>query len=260
MKRRTGILIVIITIMGLAGFLIYSRKNAAKVQPAIYQELLAEYERAVEDLTYTREQWGNDIYEDLRYYEYVNKYPVRYCIKDLNGDGREELLMGFMRHEPSFERFGTTYMESCEPNIIYTYEGEDIRWSVVRSFYAIKLYKGGIVELISRTGISRDYYMYYQAGEEYKKLDTLAIDQKDGEMPHYYKYIQDEDGHAIDCEEVTEEEFHAVRNRYATLEEELDWKPLEGFWEPETILSLDSLGQRLKGNIRDAIRKFMQWQ
>lgn len=253
MKRRTGIFIVTIMLIGAACCLIYSRKNTAEAEPAVYQDLLAEYERALEDPFYTKEKWGNDVYEWLDYYK--EKYPIRYCIKDFNGDGREELIIGSVKEHPLFERFGRTYRNSCEPDIIYTYEGEDVRWSVASAVNIIKLYEGGIVELIESTDAVREYYMYYQAGEEYKKLDMLAIDWQDGEPAHYYKYIHDEDGRAIDCEEVTEEEFHAARNRYTASEEELEWKPIEGFWEPEAALSLYDLEQILKGNILEVIRK-----
>ena len=254
MKRRTVIFIMAIMLIVIACCLIYSRKDTVEAESAVYQDLLAEYERALEDPFYTREKWGNDVYEWLDYYM-DEECPVRYCIKDLNGDGREELIIGSVEDLPLFERFGTTYRNSCEPDIIYTYEGEDVRWSVASAVNIIKLYEGGIVELIESTDAVREYYMYYQAGEEYKKLDTLAIDWQDGEPAHYYKYIHNGDGRAIDREEVTEEEFHAVRNRYVTSEEELEWKPIEGFWEPEAALSLYDLEQILKGNILEVIRK-----
>ncbi len=254
MKRRTVIFIMAIMLIVIACCLIYSRKDTVEAESAVYQDLLAEYERALEDPFYTREKWGNDVYEWLDYYM-DEECPVRYCIKDLNGDGREELIIGSVEDLPLFERFGTTYRNSCEPDIIYTYEGEDVRWSVASAVNIIKLYEGGIVELIESTDAVREYYMYYQAGEEYKKLDTLAIDWQDGQPAHYYKYIHDGDGRAIDREEVTEEEFHAVRNRYVTSEEELEWKPIEGFWEPEAALSLYDLEQILKGNILEVIRK-----
>ena len=254
MKRRTRIFIIAIMLIVIACCLIYSRKDTVEAESAVYQDLLAEYERALEDPFYTRKKWGNDVYEWLDYYM-DEECPVRYCIKDLNGDGREELIIGSVEDLPLFERFGTTYRNSCEPDIIYTYEGEDVRWSVASAVNIIKLYEGGIVELIESTDAVREYYMYYQAGEEYKKLDTLAIDWQDGQPAHYYKYIHDGDGRAIDREEVTEEEFHAVRNRYVTSEEELEWKPIEGFWEPEAALSLYDLEQILKGNILEVIRK-----
>ena len=254
MKRRTGIFIMAIMLIGIACCLIYSRKDTAEAESAVYQDLLAEYERALEDPFYTRKKWGNDVYEWLDYYM-DEECPVRYCIKDLNGDGREELIIGSVKDSTPFERFGTTYSDSCEPDIIYTYEGGDVRWSVASAVDFIKLYEGGIIEIIDSTSGAREYYMYYQAGEEYKKLDTLAIDWQDGQPAHYYKYIHDGDGRAIDREEVTEEEFHAVRNRYVTSEEELEWKPIEGFWEPEAALSLYDLEQILKGNILEVIRK-----
>ena len=257
MKRRTVIFIMAIMLIVIACCLIYSRKDTAEAESAVYQDLLAEYERALEDPFYTREKWGNDVYEWLDYYM-DEECPVRYCIKDLNGDGREELIIGSVEDLPLFERFGTTYRDSCEPDIIYTYEGGDVRWSVASAVYFIKLYEGGIVEIIDSTSGAREYYMYYQAGEEYKKLDTLAIDWQDGEPAHYYKYIHNGDGRAIDREEVTEKEFHAARNRYTASEEELEWKPIEGFWEPEAALSLYDLEQILKGNILEVIRKFMK--
>lgn len=46
----------------------------------------------------------------------------------------------------------------------------------------------------------------------------------------YYKEI--EDGKH---EEITEEDFFNIKNQYATVAEELEWKKLEGFWSPEDI-------------------------
>ncbi len=254
MKRKIGIVIMIIMIAGIVCYLIHGRADTAKVKPAVYQELLAEYERALEDPTYTWRQWGNDVYDMMTFI--IGKYPVCYCIKDLNDDGREELIIGGVRNGEPFERFGTVYDDPCEIYIIYTYKDEDVKWSVTQTGTTI-LYEGGSVEFIVTVSFM-EYYMYYQAGEEYKKLDTLAVKQQEGEAPHYYKFIHEGDGRAISCEEVTEEEFHEIRNRYATAAEELDWKPLEGFWEPEAVLSLYDLEQVLKGNIFGVIRKFMK--
>lgn len=45
-------------------------------------------------------------------------------------------------------------------------------------------------------------------------------------------YIISSNGRTTEYADITEEEFHAMRNRYATNVERLDWKPLEGFWNP----------------------------
>ena len=47
MKRRTGIFIMAIMLIGIACCLIYSRKDTAEAESAVYQDLLAEYERAL---------------------------------------------------------------------------------------------------------------------------------------------------------------------------------------------------------------------
>ena len=77
MKRRTVIFIMAIMLIVIACCLIYSRKDTVEAESAVYQDLLAEYERALEDPFYTREKWGNDVYEWLDYYM-DEECPVRY--------------------------------------------------------------------------------------------------------------------------------------------------------------------------------------
>lgn len=51
------------------------------------------------------------------------------------------------------------------------------------SFFYIYGNTESFQSFIDSTGILREHYMYYQAGEAYKKLDTLAIDCQDGVSP-----------------------------------------------------------------------------
>jgi hypothetical protein len=231
-RRNIGILIIIVSIGIVYGVSSNRMDDTVKVEPAVYQELLAKYERALKDPTLPRDTEEPQTPDGLYYWIWrcIGRYPVCYCIKDLNGDGREELVLGAVWIDPPLELFGRVYDEIYHPFIIYTYEDADVEWNIIKEEYVMMLYEGGIVELIS--GGIRQHFMYYQVGEGGRHLDTIVEEQYREEEPRYYRCIDGEDGLTTEYADITEEEFHAIRNRYATNVERLDWKPLEGFWNP----------------------------
>lgn len=232
-RRSIGILIIIIISIGIV-YIISSNgtDDTVKVEPAVYQDLLSKYERTLKDPTLPRDTGEPRTPDGLYYWIWrcIGNYPVCYCIKDLNGDGREELVLGAVWIDSPLELFGRVYDEICHPFVIYTYDGEDVKCSCIKEEYIMILYEGGIVEFISG-GVSQ-HFMYYQAGEEGRYLDVIVEEQYRDEEPCYYRCIDGEDGRTTEYADITEEEFHAIRNRYATTVERLDWKPLEGFWKP----------------------------
>ncbi len=238
MKRRLGknVVIPIILIIIIFAIVYCLTQNKAddtvRVEPAVYQDLLAKYERALEDPSYPEYRVGLETPDGLYdwIFRCIGHYPVCYCIKDLNDDGKEELILGYVGIKTPLELFGRIYDEACQPFVIYTYEDEDIKLDSIAEEYIMILYEGGIVELIS--GGVRGHFMYFQVGETERPLDTIVEERDQEEGPRYYRCIDADDGRTTEYADITEEEFHAIRNRYATTVEVLDWKPLDGFWEP----------------------------
>ena len=230
MKCRVGMLLICITIMELAGCAFINPISASEGEPVVYQDLLSEYERVMKDTTYTEEQWGDNIYDYIK--RCIGKTQLYYCITDLVGDGKPELILGTMR-EGEYEILGTVYEEGCEPFIIYTYDDIGAKWASISEEYIMTIYKDGIVELIS--GGVNTHFMYKQIEKDEvfeKTLDTIVCRQIKDEEPYYYKYKM-ENGKYVDgeYEELSEDEFYNIRNQYTAVKEELEWKPVEGFWD-----------------------------
>ncbi|MBD5503353.1 MAG: hypothetical protein HDR09_06300 [Lachnospiraceae bacterium] len=111
------------------------------------------------------------------------------------------------------------------------------------------IYKGGVVELLS--GGVDTHFMYEQIEKDEvfeKTLDTIVCRQIKDEEPYYYKYKM-ENGKYVDgeYEELSEDEFYNIRNQYTAVKEELEWKPVEGFWDAG-ILEQNSIDAQ-NGNV-----------
>ena len=230
MRCKVGMLLICIAIMELAGCAFINPISASEGEPVVYQDLLSEYERVMKDTTYTEEQWSANIYDHVK--RYIGKEELYYCVKDLVGDGKPELILGTMR-EGEYEILGTVYEEGCEPFIIYTYDDAGAKWVSISEEYIMTIYKGGVVELIS--GGVDTHFMYEQIEKDEvfeKTLDTIVCRQIKDEEPYYYKYKM-ENGKYVDgeYEELSEDEFYNIRNQYTAVKEELEWKPVEGFWD-----------------------------
>ena len=209
------IIFICLLTIGLICFPMQNRVDEIIVEPYVYQELLAEYERVMEDSSYMEESWSNNIYDRVKMY--AGKTQLYYCIKDLAGDGKPELIL-------------SVYAEGYEPFVIYTYDDEGVHWCCISERYDMTIYKDGIVELIS--GGVWQHFMYEQIEKNEvsgKTLDTIVCAQAGDEEPHYYEY----DMESGEYEDITEEAFYNIRNQYTAAREELEWKPVEGFWNDE---------------------------
>ena len=207
----------------------FAQNEGPRVEPSVYQDLLVEYERVMKDESYMEEEWSNNIYDHVK--RHIGKTQLSYCIKDLAGDGKSELILGVFRHE-RYKILGTIYESEYEPFIIYTYDDEGIHWNCISEEYIMTIYKDGIVEFIS--GGQWQHFMYKQVekNEVYEKnMDIIVCAQADDEEADYYKYEIDGD----EYEDITEEEFYNIRNQYTAVREELEWRPVEGFWNAENL-------------------------
>lgn len=227
MKYKLVISVICIIMIGLICFPL--QNEGPRVEPSVYQDLLAEYERVMEDKSYMEEEWSNNIYDHVK--RHIGKTQLSYCIKDLAGDDKPELILGVFRHE-KYKILGTIYESEYEPFIIYTYDDEGIHWNCISEEYIMTIYKDGIVELIS--GGSWQHFMYKQIeknGVYEKNMDIIVCAQADDKEADYYKYEIE----SREYKDITEEEFYNIRKQYTAVREELEWRPVEGFWNFENI-------------------------
>ena len=189
-----------------------------------YQSILAEYEKAWKDETYTLENWK---YIDISFDYFVREKEdlLCYSLKDLTDDGTEELIIGFLRE-------GTYHIRE-----IYAYD-DGVITCVFENFEREKyVYHQGIVETFWGAG-GRDYHTYYQLQENsaLKEFQAEVSDipsnwwtgqPVDQEHLIYYQRLGDTTNDEV---EITEEEYININKHYQALPEELEWEALEGFY------------------------------
>ena len=188
-----------------------------------YQSVLEAYDRAQKDENYTEERWKK-IDVSFTIFNHNENYTLCYSLADLANDGIEELILGFF------------YDGEYRTTAIYAYdEGIVIPvWGNMES--NLNLYEGGIIKYVSGSG-GQIYYDYWQmqknSGLEVY-LETVSDIPKnwgsgDDEGLLYYRETADSD----EEKEITEEEYNRIKDQYETTPIELEWKVLEGFWNPE---------------------------
>ena len=143
---------------------------------------------------------------------------LSYSLKDLTGDGTEELIIGLLDVEK----------QRYSPRVIYSYATEESR--IVQSWddqgREITIYEEGCFELVwGSAGVA--YYVFYQlepnSGVVKEKI-MLSLDQYEEGGTGYY--IGNADSGDIE-RKLTEEEFNRIRERYEAMPlAELEWKPL----------------------------------
>lgn len=193
-----------------------------------YQTILAEYERAWKDISYTPNQWENVDNTFVGYYQRED-YELCYSLKDLTADGMDELIIGLL-HEGKYI-----------PNIIYGYKKGEVVWLMGIMERPLTIYEKGVVKC-EWGAAGRGYHIYYELQkylERTKFLDEVSDIPKNWgggqeEGMYYYRSIGKSLGEE---EEITEEEFWDIRNKYETKQVELEWNLVEGFWNAENIKS-----------------------
>ena len=189
-----------------------------------YQTILAEYERARKDISYTPNQWENVDNTFVGYYQRED-YELCYSLKDLTDDGMDELIIGLL-HEGKYI-----------PNIIYGYKKGEVVWLMGIMERPLTIYEKGVVKC-EWGAAGRGYHTYYELQkylERTKFLDEVSDIPKNWgggqeEGMFYYRSIGKSLGEE---EEITEEEFWGIRNKYEATQVELEWNLVEGFWNEE---------------------------
>ena len=190
-----------------------------------YQSILEEYDRAQKDENYTEERWKKvDITFALR--NHSKNFTLCYSLADLANDGIEELILGFL------------YDGEYWTTSIYAYDEGIIIWVWGNMESDLSLYEGGIIENTHRAA-GQTYYEYWQMQKNSGLkvyLETVSDIPKnwgggDEEGLLYYQYRETAD--SDEEKEITEEEYNRIMDQYETTPIELEWKVLEGFWNPE---------------------------
>ena len=200
-----------------------------------YLPILAEYERAWEDETYTIVDLQNvaGVFIPLtdakfRLGSKEKDYTLYYSMSDLNGDGTEELIIGIQGGD------------EIAPCFLYNGDGERIHMTDSRTWSDLVekptiLYESGIVESTEYVKYGMYRYNYYQLAS----LNSPSDGIRTMDLIDCYFYIEDSENgtqyYQGDMENtVTEEEFWNGINDYESMPQiKLDWHELEGLWEPD---------------------------
>lgn len=203
-----------------------------------YLPILAEYERAWEDESYTVREWDkvSSTFSPVNGLGSRNSgYELYYSLADLTGDGTEELIIGLLWKD--YDLF-----EYYLPYLIYAYNTEEkvvVEAEEVSFLNNVQIprpiYENGIIEIYYSTVRSRNYRFYQLQknsgaseliGEYTEIYYNESIDNDD--EPAFYK------GSEYSGKKITEEEYQDAINYYKSMPQiELSWHELDGFWEPE---------------------------
>lgn len=192
-----------------------------------YRSVLEEYDRAQKDEKYTEENWKK-IDNSFVIFNHSKNYTLCYSLADLANDGIEELILGFL-HDGEYRA-----------TAIYAYDEGILIMVLGNMEREINLYENEIIEFVWGAA-GQTYYDYWKM----QKNSGLKIYQETiSDIPKnwgsgneegmlYYRETADSD----EEEEITEEEYNRIKEQYETTPIELEWKVLEGFWNPEDELS-----------------------
>ena len=146
---------------------------------------------------------------------------ARYSLTDLTGDGFPELIMG-RYHD---------YDGSTSPKAVCYYNKTDgiemIYWS---DYFPMALYEGGIIEF-SGGGVNHtiDYIQFQEDNKEWINTSFLVVTVIDGERvqggANYY-HRDDEGDFLYDgdvYEQISEEEYKRITDKYTQKPMELEW-------------------------------------
>ena len=211
-----------------------------------YLPILAEYERAWEDETYTIEELQDvaGVFITLTDAKFrlgtkEKDYTLYYSMSDLMGDGVEELIIG-IRGE-----------DEIAPCFLYAGNGERIHITDSRIWSDLvekptKLYENGIVESTESIEYGMCRYNFYQLSFVYTSPREVGWK----ELLDRYFYIEDSENSiryykGDIANPVTEEEFWNGIGDYESMPQiKLDWHELEGFWElDEEIAGTTVIGE-----------------
>lgn len=197
---------------------------------ATFYPVLKEYEMAWRDPAYREsEEWWKCVDPMLSIYSHREGYTLCYSLKDLTGDGTKELIIGLM-HEGEYSA-----------RVIYAYCEGEIFQAYGMMERPLNLYRGGIIEEV--WGASYFDYLTWEQMEAYTGrvtfLDRVAlmwvpVEGKQEEEIRYCRHI-DNIGTLDYVIELTQQEYTRTVDYYRSELEELEWKPVEGFWKPQDI-------------------------
>lgn len=182
----------------------------------VYKDVLKEYAQAIgedEDAVYVAGKWKY-VY-DLLYYIGKSRGILYYSLEHLSNHDNRELIIG------------TLYNGEYIPYIVYGDWGDGIVELCSSEGHEMKIYEGGTIEL-RLGGVYYFVICYYRFGEEVIKEDLEMEIQEDGEITGYTREVILDRYNTIK-EEITEEEYLEIIERYTAVPAELEWMPLEGF-------------------------------
>ncbi len=188
----------------------------------IYRPILEEYDRMWQDETYTKEK-RNYVCETVdKYREQNEKYLLQYSFTDIADDGIEELVIGVCNIEK----------QEYSQLAIYSYQNGGIHMVLEGAGYDMSIHEGGFVELydVCDSECNYTYYLldsYFGLANFWGQL--VVAKSGNSEKTYFYQY------YSIRVP-IEKEEFQAYKNMFMEAPIELEWKPLEGFWNSGNLL------------------------
>lgn len=182
----------------------------------VYRDVLEEYAQAIgedEDEVYVAGKWKY-VY-DLLYYVGKKRGILYYSLKNLSDHDNRELIIGILDNGEYI------------PYIVYGDWGDGIVELCISEDHEMRIYEGGVIEL-RLEGVYYSVIGYYQLGEEVIIENLEREVGENGEITGYIRKIFLNRYHTVE-EEITEEEYLGIIERYTAVPVELEWRPLKGF-------------------------------
>lgn len=210
--------------------------------------LLEEYERAWDDRGYTDDKWMKIEHG----FEDCIDDKIGYSIKDINGDGIEEIILG-RQEEAGYSPIIIHYF--YEDKMPCLWVGKRNAWEADR----MTIYENGVIEQI-QPGVYT-YYTLYEWKKNFAKpklYDQLWVMDERGKIK-YAHYT----GPGDLLTEISKEKFDRMRG-IATVPQELEWRPLDDFWNPENpeeykiVQTENAENTLLKQWVTEAIKQYTE--
>ena len=157
----------------------------------------------------------------------LERDKVGYSLYDLTGDGFPELIIGSYNGEDAY------------PYCIYYYSPKDgVRMDMESTpWYVVTIHEDGIVEIHGHTAVEPIYYYQFQQETDALelavglecKVDSVYDKNYGSEIDKvvgYCKFVWDKETHDRIYEDISEEAYQRIREKYSAPSAELEWRSM----------------------------------
>ncbi len=144
---------------------------------------------------------------------------IYYALKDTDGNGIEELILGAGEDKDSIRKFDILTLSEHKPVRIFP------DWMFNDDTLYFTIYEGGTIELGNVVDVffmSSEYYRMKDDGYTPRLVESISLRSEDTGETRYYHDLEGK-------VEISKEEFTSIQNKYGSQEKMVfDWKPLKG--------------------------------